>query len=413
MEQGILYDNITKRHGTVTIKTVATISPDSDDPVLVEKIDKTMTVAAAMWLTIVGTLGILFLPLLVSGLIDELSFDKKRAGFIAATEMAGVAIASGLGVIWVRRFNWRTTAVASTVIFIAGNLVSVDINSYWPMLVSRFVVGIASGALLAIGLACQSDSKNAVRIFGYWVACQMTVSSAGYLLLPIVRENWGLDGFLFALVLLGLTAFLAVAQIPAHGLKRAVTSEMRQGLLRSGPLALFGALLFFMAQGGLWAFLERLGLGINLTTTQIGFALALSSWLGIAGGLAKNWLADALGSLSPFTFVIVGQLVMLVLFETGTDILLFGTAVCMLQFFWAMGMAALLGGFNVIDKTGGLVLLLMSIAKVGYSLGPALMGWLIIGEDYSRALVAGGVLVIVGMSISRRLIKNGMTVAVS
>jgi hypothetical protein len=78
----------------------------------------------------------------------------------------------------------------------------------------------------------------------------------------------------------------------------------------------------------------------------------------------------------------------------------------LLQFCWAMGMAALLSGFNVIDKTGGLVLLLISTAKVGYSLGPALMGWLIFGDDYTFVLLACGALVVAGMVTTAVLMKK-------
>lgn len=389
-------------------ETTALGSSQSNDPELIEKINKTSTVIAAMWMTVVGTLGILFLPLMVGGIIAELGFSEKQAGYIAAAEMAGVAIASGLGIFWVRRSNWITISILSTLAFVAANWISMGVTEYWPMFASRFFVGAASGALLAIGLACQSDSKNADRIFGYWVACQMTVSSAGYLLLPSVRATWGLDGFFLALIILGFTAFVSIAYLPSQGLNRTLTKEKQENTILTSSLALGGALLFFMAQGGLWAFLERLGLTANLTTTQIGFALAISSYLGIVGGLAKNWLADAIGVLSPFIFVIVGELIMLVLFATGSSNVMFIIAVCTLQFCWAMGMASLLSGLNVIDRSGGLVLLLMSVAKAGYSLGPAMMGWLIVGDDYSGVLIACGVLVVVGMSTAVLLIKNRM-----
>ena len=143
-----------------------------------------------------------------------------------------------------------------------------------------------------------------------------------------------------------------------------------------------------------------------MTITEIGYALAISSYLGIVGGLAKNWLADAVGWWSPFIFVVIGELIMLFLFAINPNNVLFAIAVCTLQFCWAMGMASLLGGFNVIDKSGGLVLLLMSTAKVGYSLGPALMGWLIVGDDYTYVILTCGVLVVVGMFTAALLMKN-------
>ncbi|MEJ2171801.1 MAG: MFS transporter [Woeseiaceae bacterium] len=378
----------------------------ADDPELVEAINKISTVSAAMWITVIGTLGVLFLPLMVSGIIDELGFTKKQAGYIAAIEMAGVALASGPGIFWVRRVNWVHVASIATVLFVTANWMSTGIDGFWLMIFSRFIVGIASGILLAIGLACQSDSENADRIFGYWVACQMTVSSIGYLLFPSVRATWGTDGFFLTLVLLGLTTFPAIMLLPNRGLSRAIAPGKKQQAIVTSSLALLGALFFFMAQGGLWAFLERLGLAASLSTTEIGFALAISSYLGIVGGLAKNWATDSIGPLSPFVLIVVGELLMLVIFAANPGNVLFAIAVCLLQFCWAMGMAALLSGFNVIDKTGGLVLLLISTAKVGYSLGPALMGWLIFGDDYTFVLLACGALVVAGMVTTAVLMKK-------
>lgn len=397
----------------MTTDTATIDASHIDDQDLVEKINRKSTVSAAMWMTVIGTLGILFLPLMVSGIIDELGFTKKQAGYIAAIEMAGVAIASGLGVFWVRRVNWVTTATIATILFLAANWVSTGIDAYWPMFGSRFFVGVASGVLLAVGLACQSDSKNAHRIFGYWVACQMTVSSAGYLLLPTVRASWGIDGFFVALIILGLTTFLSIAFLPRRGLSRTTPLEKPQQTLLINTVALSGALLFFMAQGGLWAFLERLGLAADLTSREIGYALAISSYLGIAGGLARNWLADAAGQLAPFFFVVAGELVMLVLFSIHPGNVLFAVAVCTLQFCWAMGMASLLGGFNIIDKSGGLVLLLIATAKIGYSLGPALMGWLIVGDDYTYVILSCGALVVVGMLTAILLMKSRMNLAMA
>lgn len=345
---------------------------------------------------------------MVSGIIDEFGFTEKQAGYVAAVEMAGVAIASGSGIFWVRRLNWMTIAVLSTLVLICANAVSMGISDYWPMMATRFHAGLASGALLAIGMACQSDSKNADRIFGYWVACQMTVSSVGYLLLPGIRAHFGIDGFFLALIIVASTAFLSALFMPSRGLNRTSPADKRKTTLFTNSTALFGALLFFMAQGGLWAFLERLGLASHLTTTEIGFALAISSYFGIAGGLAKNWLVDKAGLLSPFGFVVVGELFMLFLFATDPGKVAFVIAVGLLQFCWAMGMASFLAVLNVIDKSGGLVLLLMSIAKIGYSLGPAMMGWLIVGEDYTFVILASGMLIVVGILIAVWLINREM-----
>ncbi len=380
-------------------------SIDINDEEILATVNRTSTISAAMWMTVVGTLGILFLPLMVSGIIDDLDFSKKQAGYIAAIEMAGIAIATGFGIFWVRRVNWVLVASIATIVLAVANWASTGIGNFEAMFVTRFVVGLASGALLAIGMACQSDSDKADHIFGYWVAAQMTVSSVGYILLPRVRESFGVDGFFLAIALTGLTAFIAILFLPQRGIKRESVANSKHEAIVTSSFALFGALLFFMAQGGVWAFLERLGLAANLSVTQIGFALAISSYLGIVGGLAKNWATDFMGPLSPFAIVVIGELGMLVIFATNPGNLMFIVAVCALQFCWAMGMAAFLSSFNLIDQSGGLVLLLMSVAKVGYSLGPALMGWLIVGDDYSYVIMSAAAMVVAGMLIAAFLIK--------
>ena len=373
-----------------------------------EAINTLSAVSIGMWLSVLGTFGILFLPLFVGGIISDLGFSDQQGGYIAAAEMAGVAIASGSGVLWVRKVNWRVASAVSLVLLIATNYLSVHIDSFAPMFVVRLMEGLASGVLLAIGMACLSDHKEADRIFGYWVAGQMTMSVIGYLVLPTVRESWGLDGLFIALALLGLISLLfSYLYLPARGVNRVEAVSKGKNRLMFNAFALVGALLFFMAQGGIWAFLEKIGASANLNVTQIGYALALSSFFGIAGGFARNWIAQALGQFSPFIAVLIGEFLMLVIFLGDFNYPFFMAAVCMLQFFWAMGMASFLGSFNIIDKTGGLVLLLLATAKVGYSLGPAIMGTLVqSGNDYDYAFYSGGAFALFGIVIVMGLIKT-------
>lgn len=382
--------------------------PKSDEEVAAQ-INRYATISSAMWMTVVGTLGILFLPLIVTGIIDDLGFSKQQAGYIAAAEMAGVAIISGSGVFWVRRLDWVDAAVLATVVFVAASIFSATSSSFSSMFLARFLVGAASGALLAIGLACQSDSKDAGRIFGYWVACQMTISSIGYLSLPVVRSVWGISGLFVVLAVAGLTAAVAIFFLPRRGITRLSIGNAQALMRTSNMLALTGALLFFMAQGGVWAFVERLGISSNLTTTEISFALAVSSWFGIAGGLARNWIANFIGNSGPFYCVVLGQLLMLLLFGLQPGNFLYAAAVCMLQFFWAMGMASLLAGLNIIDESGRLILLMMATAKVGYSLGPALMGWLIFDDNYDVMLLTSGAFITVGVLICVELVNRKAT----
>lgn len=366
-------------------------------------IDAPLPTFAAIWVAVVGVIAYMFLPLMLGGLADDLGFSNRQLGFIGAAEAAGMGVANAIAVFWIRRSNWRSVIVWASLLMVASNLASMTISTFSLMFVARLVDGFAGGALIALGVACQSDNSNADRIFGYFVATEMLFSSLGFVVLPVLSASFGVDGVFGALAAISLTGLLAAIVHPRRGTASRQSEggfSLKVSTSFVSIAALIGALLFFMSQGGLWAFVERIAIASELTAQQIGNALAVSSVFGIIGALGANWISSRIGERHAFILVLIGEVICIALLYGHLSAVQYSLAASMFIFFWAMGLPLLLSQFNRLDQTGQLVVLLYAMTKLGYALGPALMGFLVFGSNFGAVLFVTCVLCIAGISIS-------------
>lgn len=163
---------------------------------------------------------------------------------------------------------------------------------------------------------------------------------------------------------------------------------------------LIGGLLFFMSQGGLWTFIERIAAASDLDPQWIGTVLSFSSLCGIAGALGAKRTADIAGQLNVFLFVLAGEMVCVFLLSVEVGPAQYLIAVGLFIFFWSMGLPLLLPQFNDIDGSGHLVVLLYAMSKLGYTLGPAVVGMNGRGRQLFYVLIFGAAICVAGLGIS-------------
>ena len=369
---------------------------------LLNDVSRPSATFAALWVAVVGVVAYMFLPLIVGGLAEERGFSSSQLGFIGAAEAGGMGLANALAALWIRRWNWRVAILGASTVMVGANMASIGVTTFAPLFTARVIDGLAGGTLIAIGVACQSDNRNASRVFGYFIALEMFVSSVGFLILPSIRDHFGVDGLFASLALLASSALLAMVFHPSRGAERTarVSAKPRSNSpVAVWSVALLGALLFFMSQGGLWAFIERIGVASGISTYEIGRALAVSSMFGIAGALGATWLAKRYGPSTAFAGVLVGEMICIAMLYGDIHVWRYFAAVCLFIFFWSLGLPLMLTQFNGLDGAGRLVILLYAMGKLGYTLGPAVMGLLTDGTNFTTVLASSAALCAAGVGI--------------
>ena len=92
-----------------------------------------MMLAAAIGLSVAGIAAFSILPVMIGAIADAQGLSAGEAGFIAAADLCGFALASLWAGIWTRGFDGRRVAVAGLFAALIG-MVSIQPKRFaWPL----------------------------------------------------------------------------------------------------------------------------------------------------------------------------------------------------------------------------------------------------------------------------------------
>ena len=270
------------------------------------------------------------------------------------------------------------------------NAVSANLAGYAPLLVVRFLTGLAGGSLFAVSVAALGDNREPDRAFGLAQAVQGVLMLGAFSAAPALLKAWGVGALYY---LLGGAALLMLATawwFPAQGRIRAASvAGAGQGARHTGLiwLGLVASVIFFVNVFGFWAFVERIGQEARLPAETIGLALGVSQVVAIAGALAAAWASDRYGRYWPLLIVLVGQVGSLfaVLGDFGPVAYFLSTGA--FQALFIVGVSYQMGAIAKLDVRGRFLVMMTAAQGLGSAIGPALAASLIgEGNDYDGVM---------------------------
>jgi len=394
-------------------------------------LDSLRAIGALLWLGFVGLATFQLIPLLTDQLVDVYGFGDAKAGLISAWYCGAGFIASVLAFYWLPRWDRRNVLYIGLVLGLVAEASSLFAHSYVALAAARVVTGFAAASITCIVLSAITRSRRAEHLYGLYTATISLCAAAGFIglsyALPAMREALG-DGALFgffacvwaaglvaaALVPRGTTsdesldgaaevAEAAAASASSRGAADddTIRGEARPGLkiLSPGVLILMASpVIFYIANGGSWAFIGRVGTWTGLNDAQVGIALAISNVCAIIGGL----VASALG----LRFKVVGPLVVGTMLTMSANIIMLGrwgmTGYSIANFigfgFTVYTVAAYLQAFGYVDPSGRLMASGGLAVYGGGALGPVILAQFIpSGADpsYTAPLIADAVIFLI------------------
>jgi len=388
-------------------------------------LDRWGAIAALLWLGFVGIATFQLIPLLTDQLADVYGFGEAQSGLVSAWYCGAGFIASVLAFWWLPRWDRRPVLFVVLVVGLAGEASSLLTHSYAALAAGRFVTGFAAASITCLVLSAITRSRRAEHLYGLYTATISLCAAAAFIGLsyglPALRDALG-DGALFAFFccvwIAGLGAAFFVprgttseaspdgaAAAEASGAPGAdaglgaevVRGESRKGLriFSAGVLVLMcSPIVFYIANGGSWAFVGRVGTWTGLSDGEVGIALAVSNVCAIVGGLVASWQGLRLKIVAP---LIVGILLTM----SANFIMLgrWGMAGYSIANFIGFGftvysVAMYLQAFGYVDPSGRLMASGGLALYGGGALGPVIMAQFIpAGDDpsYAAVLVADAV----------------------
>lgn len=355
-------------------------------------VDNISARTAAISLNVVCISYYNILPLVLGGAADSRGLAEGQLGFAAAAFMGGLALINFTGFAWIRRYDWRLLVAGGNVAAALAFAVPIFAFNYPLWLMCNAFAGIATGVSYGVSIACLGDTREPERNFALAYAAQTFLSAGLIFALPRLR----IATDLFATGQ-GITAGLMAASIafililPARGTKSGQVakdaSPSRGFALPQAALvmALFVLLLNVMAEGAIWAFIERIAVSGGLTTTFAASAMALSFFASGVGSIFAATIATRFGSAAPFvTAVSMSIASVWVLWISGGEAMFFA-GVMLFALAWNLGSPYRMALATRSDTNGRFSTLVPAMQTLGAALGPAIAGLLV--TDGSFVLV--------------------------
>jgi MFS family permease len=250
----------------------------------------------------IGLSGANTMPILLGALMDALALDSQSGGFLGTLELVAGAIGSLLLAPRAATVPRRRLALIGGALAVSGYFLSAAVSGYASIAFVRVATGVCCGVVLAAGNAAAAASRDPDRLFALVAFLAGVAATALLLTLPHTVMPWGYAGG-FALVgivcLVALPLFWFLPAAPGVPERSGFATHRVTGAVAA---TLTGVFLIEMCGQGVWAFTERIGVGVGLDLADIGKVAALGNFSGLLGSVVAAWLGTRRGRTAPLAF---------------------------------------------------------------------------------------------------------------
>ena len=375
----------------------------------VREVDDPRSLAAAFWLGIIGSLVLLVLPVYVGTMIEDRGFSITAAGWIGSADLMGFALASIFAFRWVRDYSWRTIVMTGLGMIVIGDVSSIFLFDFWPLFFVRLLLsGMGAGFVIAVPYTLLGDTRNPERNTGLYFTFNVLGGAAGLLVLPTITANAGATGLFLTLAITASTAIpVTWFWLPGEG--RSLDFERKSIASNWAVYAiLLGIGLFNFGLGGVWAFVERIGVSSGLSLTEVGPILSSTYLVGMLGSSAGALQAGRFGYLKPYAAGIGVMCLALTLFITTSGTAMFITALCLMNFAWNYSLTYQFSAVFSLDDSGRMSVLIILVQSLGLMFGPGVAGILVSASGFNSSVFLGMAMCIIslGFFLSSSLFRS-------
>lgn len=355
---------------------------------------------AAIALGTVGALIIMIVPGFVMLVGAQSTLDDRQLGFVAAWDINATAVAIGAATFLIARMNWRHLALTGLALIVLGNFWTAASHDYEMIVAARICAGLGEGLAIAVSFAALGCASNPDRAFGIYLVFGLTVSAAVLALLPVLQSSLGSPLIFASLGVIALLSSVLLVWLPPCS--PAVASLQEGGASFSKELAvsgLLGVFLYFIAQGAMWSYFERIGAASGIDPVIIGRAMGLSSFAGVGGALLAAAICTSFGRVLPLTLSGAVSLLSFWLLQGHVTATALITSGILFNFAWNLAQPLLSGVCANADSRGRVVVAMGCIQTVGFGVGPALAALMLRDQDFSPAIWMSMVVLVVSLII--------------
>lgn len=344
----------------------------------------------------IGYLVLLFLPVYLEVVGINLSLTEQQIGWLASTDSIGLAVATFIFSLFIKKLNFRHVLLSGVTITVLGNLLSAMTTDFIMLCIIRSLTGLGEGMIVAVGISAIGMTKNPNRWFGFYTAAIVVVQAIGLVLVPIIYDSFSLLGVFVAMALFYAIPLSVIKLLPRQSEDYNLTVDSSAIIVKQ-PIALLNLgllslLFFYMSIGGVWTYMSLMGTSGGLTLSFVSQALAAAMIAGLFGALFFAYIGFHGKNIALlFVSLLLMAMPLWVLEEglTGTRYLV---ALCVFSFFWSIVGARLFAVISDVDHSGKYISSAQTVVGFGYIIGPIFASSLLKGNGYTEVIIMGTIL---------------------
>ena len=343
-------------------------------------------ILAGVFFGVIGGEAFIVQPGFVQGMTNYLGLTDQQAGYAASAEMFGFAVATISLIFLAPRVNARAAVTVSLLLMVAGNVAALFASTFEPFSVSRFVAGLGGGSVVSFGFASLGMTSKPDRNFAYMVMSAMIFGAIILYSMPTMYAQFGMPSVLILFSVCAGVGLLFVSGIPVSSRQQAQVETDSVDLgWRLRIMALFAMLSYFLAQGGVWAYLALIGESQEMSEQGVADALTASQLSGLAGAFVVSVLGARFGRLAPLSVAAACGVAPLLWFVFGSSgAAPYLVAVLIYNFGFNMAHPYLLATMASFDRRGRVVVYAVAMQTLGLAIGPAIAARLVGDNGYEN-----------------------------
>ncbi|WP_120966887.1 MFS transporter [Comamonas sp. lk] len=335
---------------------------------------------AASLASTIGGLPFNTLPVLLGSLADSFSLPPEQVGLLGSICFGGYLLGTLGAPIWMNRLNWRWLTVVGAMGTALCFALSAMVQALPLLYVSWACIGFFASTMTCLGMRVLSDLPNKERAFGVRQGVELSVTAAVlFALPPLVIARFHYAGAAWALAALILLLGLSAFWVPGGAQARLISAtDALASQPQRMPVTAWWALavlwLFLVGNIGLWAFLERIGVHLSVSATDMGVVFAVLKLLGsvaaffIAGVGARWSLARGL------SLALLGLMAGLGLLASATGFGFYAAGAWLWEFAFTCGCVLQTAHIARTDPSGRAIMLVPGAFALASMVGPGVAG---------------------------------------
>lgn len=275
-----------------------------------------------IWLGLIGGAIFNVEPIYLSLASEKYALNDKQLGYLASSELMGMAICSLSSVYWISRFNIKKLMLIGLFFMSAGNLISFSIVTSSDLYIVRFLTGLlGSGLVYVIAVSNMGKGNGATNNFAFFIFIKMIFTTIVLTFFPILGEHVNFSHILSLFLILSVSGLFLTVLLNTATYTVDTYSEEEIFDKESVPtffLAGFSIFLLLIGLGAIWAYAERIASNIGLSLSETGSVLGISMVFQAFGALLPT-IKKVRSYISAMSYSLLGQILGILLLYTADN----------------------------------------------------------------------------------------------